>query len=384
MIARGWLGEKAGQGFYKREKNADGESEILTLDPATLDVPRRSSRHDSPRSRPRGRSRTLRERITTLFAATDKVGAFLRETLGADARLHRACGAGRSRYSIDDVDRVMRWGFGWELGPFELIDAIGVDAVVNALAQAASRGDVPPLIRAVLDTPAAIRSATAAARRAGPRRSYGRRRISGDRPQERRRQPRRSRRRRARRRVPLEDERDRRRHDRRCSTPASRKPRANFAALVVGNDAPNFSAGANLMLLLLEAQEGNWDEIDLMVRAFQARDAGAALRGRAGRRRARRADARRRLRDRAARRPRAGGGGELHRPGRGRRRADSRPAAARRRCWRARSTALPAPRRICCRSVQRVFETIGFAKVSTSARRRAAARLSARRGRASR
>jgi 3-hydroxyacyl-CoA dehydrogenase len=45
---------------------------------------------------------------------------------------------------------------------------------------------------------------------------------------------------------------------------------ANFAALVVGNDAPNFSAGANLMLLLLEAQEGNWDEIDLMIRAFQA------------------------------------------------------------------------------------------------------------------
>jgi 3-hydroxyacyl-CoA dehydrogenase len=44
---------------------------------------------------------------------------------------------------------------------------------------------------------------------------------------------------------------------------------ANFAALVVGNDAANFSAGANLMLLLLEAQEGNWDEIDLMIRTFQ-------------------------------------------------------------------------------------------------------------------
>jgi 3-hydroxyacyl-CoA dehydrogenase len=44
---------------------------------------------------------------------------------------------------------------------------------------------------------------------------------------------------------------------------------ANFSALVVGNDAPNFSAGANLMLVLLEAQEGNWDEIDLMIRAFQ-------------------------------------------------------------------------------------------------------------------
>jgi 3-hydroxyacyl-CoA dehydrogenase len=44
---------------------------------------------------------------------------------------------------------------------------------------------------------------------------------------------------------------------------------AGFAALVIGNDAPDFSVGANLMLVLLEAQEGNWDEIDLMVRAFQ-------------------------------------------------------------------------------------------------------------------
>jgi 3-hydroxyacyl-CoA dehydrogenase len=51
---------------------------------------------------------------------------------------------------------------------------------------------------------------------------------------------------------------------------AVKEAAANFAALVVGNDAANFSAGANLMLLLLEAQEGNWDEIDLMIRAFQA------------------------------------------------------------------------------------------------------------------
>ena len=48
-----------------------------------------------------------------------------------------------------------------------------------------------------------------------------------------------------------------------------REASRNFAALVVGNDAPHFSAGANLMLVLLEAQEENWDEIDLMVRAFQ-------------------------------------------------------------------------------------------------------------------
>jgi len=51
---------------------------------------------------------------------------------------------------------------------------------------------------------------------------------------------------------------------------------ANFAALVVGNDALNFSVGANLLLLLLEAQEGNWDDIDLALRTFQ--DATQALR----------------------------------------------------------------------------------------------------------
>src|SRR6185369_11918722 len=44
---------------------------------------------------------------------------------------------------------------------------------------------------------------------------------------------------------------------------------ANFVALVVGNEGEHFSAGANIMLLLLEAQEENWDEVDLMVRAFQ-------------------------------------------------------------------------------------------------------------------
>ncbi len=48
-----------------------------------------------------------------------------------------------------------------------------------------------------------------------------------------------------------------------------REASRNFKALVVGNEAPHFSAGANLMLVLLEAQEENWDDIDLMVRGFQ-------------------------------------------------------------------------------------------------------------------
>ena len=131
------------------------------------------------------------------------------------------------------------------------------------------------------------------------------------------------------------------------------------------------------MLLLLEAQEDNWDEIDLMVRAFQRTTHGAALCGRAGGGRAGRPDARRRLRDRAARRPRAGGGRDLHRARRGRRRTDSGrrrhegDAGARGRadCRAGSATLLPPCSARSRRSASR--------KVSTSAAGRAAARLPA-------
>ena len=102
-----------------------------------------------------------------------------------------------------------------------------------------------------------------------------------------------------------------------------REASANFTALVVGNEGEHFSAGANIMLLLLEAQEENWDEVDLMVRAFQGATmalryadvpvivapAGLALGGG--------------CEDRAARRSRAGGRRELHRSCRSGRRTDT-------------------------------------------------------------
>jgi len=141
---------------------------------------------------------------------------------------------------------------------------------------------------------------------------------------------------------------------------------ANFAALVIGNDAPNFSAGANAMLLLLEAQEGNWDEIDVMVRAFQ--NATQALRfadvpvivATAG--------------------LTLGGGCEIALHGdRVQAAAESYiglvevglgliPAGGGTKEMLARAVeALPATHGDLLPFVQRVFETIGFAKVSTSA-----------------
>ena len=212
-------------------------------------------------------------------SAQDKVGEFLRATLGPAAALRRARDAGRSpTRSTTSIARCA----GASAGSW-VRSRRGMRSASHASIDACGATDLPPLVAEALAR-GAFRPAAAARRRqrwspagvAGLSRSCARRRRRVVIRSNAGAQPGRSRRRRARGRVPLEDERDRRRHD--PDAPGrrhARRPRTS-AALVVGNEALNFSAGANLMLLLLEAQEGNWDEVDLMVRAFQRRDDGAA------------------------------------------------------------------------------------------------------------
>ncbi len=263
LVEKGWVGEKAGQGFYKRTKSAGG-SEIQTLDPATLTYrPRQSARYGSLEA-----ARSIEntgERIRTLLLGDDEVGAFLRATLG-ETLVYTAAVTPDIAYSIDDVDRVMRWGFGWELGPFEIIDAIGIRELLDAIGSpeevprlfaeqfAAGRnrfrdGAVPPaapdlqILKSARDRQQVVRKNAGAslvdlgdgvlALEFHAKMNA----LGGDQIQ--------------------------------MMHAGVKEATANFAALVVGNDGPNFSAGANLMLLLLEAQEGNWDEIDMMIRAFQ-------------------------------------------------------------------------------------------------------------------
>ena len=267
MLSRGWLGEKTGGGFYRRERNARGESDILTLDPGTLTYrPKRSARLSSIDAAKA--IDDVRERVRTLFTGGDTVGEFLRQTL-APTLVYTARVAPVIASSIDDVDRVMQWGFGWELGPFELFDAIGVREVVDAWRAQAPENEVPPLVREVLDrgrnrfreTPIPPAAPGLQILRAAKERSQVIRRNAG---------------------ASLVDLGDGvlcvEFHSKMNAIGGDTlemlqagvaEAERNFAALVVGNDAPNFSAGANLMLLLLEAQEGNWDEIDLMVRSFQ-------------------------------------------------------------------------------------------------------------------
>jgi 3-hydroxyacyl-CoA dehydrogenase len=283
MIERGMTGEKAGQGFYRREKDASGESQILTLDPATLTY--RPRQHPRLPSIDAGASITdVRERVRTLFGASDKAGRFLRDTL-APTLVYTAMVAPSIAHSPDDVDRVMRWGFGWELGPFELIDAIGIERLLDAVRETSpdllrgpaeaghhvqeSGETLPPLIEEAVKRGGRLRQ-TAALPAAAPdlqilrsakERSGVVKKNAG---------------------ASLVDLGDGvlcvEFHSKmnvvggdtiQMLQAGVREAERNFAALVVGNEAQNFSAGANLMLLLLEAQEGNWEDIDAMVRAFQ-------------------------------------------------------------------------------------------------------------------
>jgi len=240
MVERKMIGEKSGQGFYKRVKSTAGESEILTLDPATLEYrPRKSPR--LPSLEAAAAIADIRERVRTLYEGKDRVGEFLRQTLGPTLE-YTAKVTPQIAHTPDDVDRVMRWGFGWELGPFELLDAIRGP-------EGSAPRTVPPaapdlqLLKSSKDRGRIVKkNAGASLVDLGDgvlcvEFHSKMNAIGGDTIQ--------------------------------MLHAGLKEASANFAALVVGNEGEHFSAGANIMLLLLEAQEENWDEVDLMVRAFQ-------------------------------------------------------------------------------------------------------------------
>lgn len=146
LVARGWLGEKSGQGFFKRVKGEAG-SEILVLDPHTMEYrPREKTRFDSV-----GAVRNLpdaADRVRGLFEGDDLAARFAREVT-LDLLAYSAARVPEISDSIVDIDNAMRWGFRWDLGPFETFDALGVARVAQLLDDS-GRG-VPPLVRDVLE-----------------------------------------------------------------------------------------------------------------------------------------------------------------------------------------------------------------------------------------
>ena len=131
MIENNWLGDKTGQGFFKKTKGAGGEKEILTLNLKTMEY--------APRVKPKFGSLDaakpvddLKTRLKMLCSGSDKAGEFYKQFhYGLFSYIsHRIPEISDELYRVDDA---MMAGFGWEIGAFESWDVLGVAKTVTAM-----------------------------------------------------------------------------------------------------------------------------------------------------------------------------------------------------------------------------------------------------------
>ena len=293
MLQRKLLGDKTKGGFYKKAKGGEGKGdERLAMDWKTLEY--------RPRQRPKFAALDMAKNVEEPGARLrmllglegsgpqkgDKAGAFLWAAL-SDLWTYSANRVPEISDSIVEIDRAMRFGFNWDLGPFELWDAAGVEATVDRMKKegrpAAPNGEKllaagkkswyaddakTPSGRAYFDltsgnwrpvqVPAGVWSVTVAKKSNGVvKKNSGASLVDlGDG-------------------VGCIEF-----HSKMNSLGVdivglilqTLKPGGagdNFDAFVVTNDATNFSVGANLMLLLMSVQEEEWDDVDLGIRQFQ-------------------------------------------------------------------------------------------------------------------
>ncbi|HEY7353115.1 MAG TPA: 3-hydroxyacyl-CoA dehydrogenase NAD-binding domain-containing protein [Terriglobales bacterium] len=292
MLARKLLGDKTKAGFYEKVKSASGEDERLAIDWKTLEY--------HPRQKPKLAALDMAKNVEEIGARLrmllgmdgggsqkiDKAGTFLWSVL-CDLWNYSANRVPEIADSLVDIDRAMQLGFNWELGPFELWDAVGVQTTVGRMKKegrvvAASAEkllaagkktwytDDPktPSGRAFWQidqnrytsviVPVGVWSVSVAKKSNGVvKKNAGASLVDlGDG-------------------VGCVEF-----HSKMNSLGADivsliaqtlkpNGPGENFDAFVISNDAMNFSVGANLMLLLMSAQEEEWDDVDLAIRQFQ-------------------------------------------------------------------------------------------------------------------
>ena len=284
ILSKGWLGDKAGQGFYKKTRGADGKEQRLVLDVKTFEY-RPLAKAALPSLEMAKNAATVKKRLKLLLAndpAKDKAAAFLWPMLSAMWNF-AADRIGEAANDAASIDSAMRSGFNWELGPFEMWDAAGVRDTVARMKTTGIR--ISPNVEALLSAGREswysedgrecfqpqigqlepVPQVPGHARVADFRRSNGvvransgaslvdlgdgvgcielhslKNAIGGDV-------------------VSLVSS---------VLNPGSDAVR-DFAAFVITGDRDNFSVGANLLQLLLAAQEGDWDEVGGAIRAFQ-------------------------------------------------------------------------------------------------------------------
>lgn len=280
MIERGILGSKSGGGFYKQQRAATGEKEIWALDHASFEY-RAPQKPKLPPLDTAKNIEHLPERIKTLIYGNDRVGAFLWKTT-ARTLIYAANRIPEIADSIVDIDRAMRWGFGWELGVFETWDAIGLTESVERMRAEGMK--IPAHIERMLES-----GATAFYKSENGTEQYY---DFLTREYKELRQPAGT--------IILKNEKQRGKVVKRNAGAslidigdgvaclefhtkmnaiggdilqmmnfAVSEVEKNFVGLVIGNQGQNFCVGANIMQMLLAAQDEEWDEIDLGVRAFQ-------------------------------------------------------------------------------------------------------------------
>ncbi len=128
MVEKKWFGDKTGQGFYKKVKNDQGKSDILALDLKTLEYRKQEKVKFATLESTRNVD-DLRTRMKMLYQGTDRAGAFYKTAFNGlfSYVSNRIPEISDELYRVDDA---MKAGFGWELGPFETWDSVGVpDAV---------------------------------------------------------------------------------------------------------------------------------------------------------------------------------------------------------------------------------------------------------------
>jgi 3-hydroxyacyl-CoA dehydrogenase len=292
MLERKWLGDKTRGGFYKKTKSGDGgDDERMALDWKTLEY--------HPRQKAKFTALDMAKNVDDIGARIrmllgldggagkpDKAATFLWSAL-ADLWTYSANRIPEIADSVVEIDRAMRLGFNWELGPFELWDAAGVEATVARMKKEGRpiAANVEKMLGSGqkswyaddLKSPSGKRHWDLATGKPQPltvpegvwsvevaKKSNGVvRKNSG---------------------ASLVDLGDGvaciEFHSKMnalgadiisliLQTLKAGGPGDNFDAFVITNDAQNFSVGANLMLLLMSVQEEDWDEVDMAIRQFQ-------------------------------------------------------------------------------------------------------------------
>ncbi len=275
MVERRLLGDKTGGGFYKKVGK-----DITTLDLSTFEYrPQQKAQFASLGAAKQIES--LPERLRALVYADDKAGEFLWRTM-SEAGSYAANRIPEIADNIVEIDNAMKWGFAHEMGPFEKWDAIGLEKSVARLKEEGR------------PVPANVEKLLAAGAKSFYKTENGQRQYFDFASGEYKPVP-----------VPagitiLKSLKDQNKvikknagaslidlgdgvacvefHSKMNALGsdqlgmiqwAIKEVEKNYAGLVIGNQGENFSAGANIMMMLMAAQEGEWDEINLGVRQFQ-------------------------------------------------------------------------------------------------------------------